>query len=135
MHAYHPRPEHVRTALISQLPHRFAWAWNAHDMEAAFADFDDDAEFVDARGVRSFGFAEIVSAHDALHETVYAKSEMTIDDVRLRLITADSAYLQADWTMHGHTAGAAAHGTLLFVVARQGSSWRVFAAQNTERRD
>ena len=133
MHAYYPRPEYVRTALISQLPHRFAWAWNAHDMEAAFADFDENADFVSADGARWFGFDEIVAKHEALHETVFANSELTIDDVRLRLITVDSAYLQADWTMRGQSAGAS-HGTLLFVLARQGSSWRVFAAQNTERR-
>jgi uncharacterized protein (TIGR02246 family) len=134
MHAYHPRPEHVRTALVSQLPHRFAWAWNVHDMEAAFADFDDDAEFVDAHGVRWFGFEEIVAHHEALHATDFARTELTIDEVRLRLITVDSAYVKADWTLRGHADGPC-RGTLLFVVARQGSSWRVFAAQSTERRD
>jgi uncharacterized protein (TIGR02246 family) len=134
MHAYQPRPEHVRTALISQLPHRFAWAWNVHDMEAAFADFDDAADFVGADGARRFGFDEIVSHHEKLHETIYAHAELTIDEVRLRLVTVDSAYLQADWTLRGHTEGSS-RGTLIFVVARQGSSWRVFAAQSTERRD
>lgn len=142
MHAYVSRSGHDRMALVSQLPHRFAWAWNQHDMDAAFADFDDDADFVNVHGVRLHGFEEIVAAHEALHRTIFAHSELTIDDVRLRLITIDSAYVHADWTMRGHATGPGAspdwedvrHGTLIFVVARQGSSWRVFAAQNTGRR-
>ena len=141
MHAYHPRPEYIRTALISQLPHRFAWAWNAHDMEAAFADFDDDADFVNVNGVRWFGFEEIVSQHQALHETIFANSELMIDDVRLRLITVDSAYLLAGWTLRGLCCSeekrqgplASLSGILMLVIARQGSSWRAFSAQMTSR--
>jgi uncharacterized protein (TIGR02246 family) len=132
VHAYVSRVGQDRTALVSQLPHRFAWAWNRHDMDAAFADFEDDAVFVDVRGTWH-SYEEIVNEHAALHRTVFANSTLAIDDVRLRLITIDSAYVHAEWTLTdaGSDAELVRRGTLIFVVARQGSAWRVFAAQST----
>jgi len=139
VHAYVSRSGVERNTLVSHLPHRFAEAWNRHDMDAAFADFHDDAEFVDVDGERYSGWEEITAKHAELHETIFAHCALTIDEIRIRLITVDSAYVHADWTMRGLTDGPGAvqnevlHGTLIFVVARQGTTWRVFAAQNTER--
>jgi uncharacterized protein (TIGR02246 family) len=132
-----------RTSLVSQLPHRLAEAWNRHDVEAVFDDFDDDADFVAITGERWRGYDEIVARHAALHESAFAHSELQIDDVLLRLVSIDSAYVIADWTLRGcaNAAGepprpdAVRSGTLMLVVARQGSSWRVFSAQVTGRTD
>jgi uncharacterized protein (TIGR02246 family) len=141
MHAYVTSRE--RPSLVSQLPHRFALAWNRHDAEAAFDDFDDDADFVDGSGAHWRGYDEIVARYAALHRTVFAHSELEIGEVLLRLVSVDSAYVIADFTLReyphdrGETTAPLAErsGTMTFVVARQGSSWRVFAAQVTGRTD
>ena len=139
MHAYVTGRE--RSSLVSQLPHRFAVAWNRHDMEAAFDDFDDDADFIGITGERWRGYDEIVAKHAALHATVFANSELEIDDVFLRLVSVDSAYVIADFTLRPAERteeaqpAAVRSGSLTLVVARQGSSWRVFSAQVTGRTD
>jgi uncharacterized protein (TIGR02246 family) len=116
--------------MLHQIPLRFARAWNRHDVAAAFADFDENADYVDVDGMQMHGHVMIVARHAALHETVYAKSMLRIDHVDLRRTTVDSALVRADWTMK--TSDDVRRGTLLFVVARRGEPWRVVSAQNTE---
>jgi uncharacterized protein (TIGR02246 family) len=122
--------ERIRPAMLHQIPLRFARAWNRHDVAAAFADFDANADYVDIDGTQMHGRSVIVQRHAALHETAYAKSMLRIDHVDLRRTTADSALVRADWTMK--IPDGVRRGTLLFVVARRGDAWRVVSAQNTE---
>lgn len=116
--------------MLHQIPLRFARAWNRNDVAAAFADFDENADYVDVDGMQMHGHGVIVAHLSALHETVYAKSMLRIDHVDLRRTTVDSALVRADWTMK--TCDGVRRGTLLFVVARRGEPWRVVSAQNTE---
>jgi uncharacterized protein (TIGR02246 family) len=127
---HRPAPERIRPALLHQIPERFARAWNRHDMVAAFADFDPNADFVDVDGTQMLGHDMMVARFAALHRTVYRHSFLRIDHVDLRRTSDDSALLRADWTMK--LPEGTRSGTLLFVVARRGYPWRVVSAQNTE---
>jgi len=122
--------ERIHPAMLHQIPLRFARAWNRHDVAAAFADFDANADYVDVDGMQMHGHGVIVARHVTLHETVYAKSLLRIDHVDLRRTTADSALVRADWTMK--TSDGVRRGTLLFVAARRRDAWCVVSAQNTE---
>ena len=53
---------------------RLERAWNAGDSEAFGAEFTDDAQFVDVRGVRHCGRAAIARGHRVIFDTIYRGS-------------------------------------------------------------
>lgn len=113
---------------------RFEAAWNAHDMDAFAALFHPDATFVNRFGTYWRGVEAIVSAHRAIHETVYRDSTLTIDKPDIDPISNDAAILHF-WSRltagAAHPAGPHQVDTLILaVLTRRDGSWRIQAAEN-----
>jgi uncharacterized protein (TIGR02246 family) len=118
---------------------RFEAAWNAHDMDAFAALFHPDATFVNRFGTYWRGVGPIVSAHRAIHETVYKDSTVTIDTPDVDVISEDAVILHF-WarlmTGAAHPAGPHQIDTLLLaVVTRRDGIWRIQAAENVTLAD
>lgn len=115
-------------------PVAFQSAWNAHDMAAFGALFDDDATFVNRFGHYVRGVDEIVALHVPIHETIYRDSKLEnelIDVVQI----ADGAVVIHFWSRltagAAHPAGPHEVDTLILaVLTRQSEIWRIRALEN-----
>jgi len=112
----------------------FEAAWNAHDMRAFTELFHPDATFVNRFGTYWRGVEAIVSAHRAIHETVYKDSTLTIDRPDVDIVSEEVAILHF-WsrltTGGAHPAGPHQVDTLILaVVTRRDGIWRIQAAEN-----
>jgi uncharacterized protein (TIGR02246 family) len=112
----------------------FQEAWNAHDMEALGALFDEDARFVNRFGHYVRGTAEIVALHTPIHATIY--SDSTLDNEVIDVIPlSDGAAVVYFWSRltvgSVHPAGAHAIDPLILaVMTRVGSRWLIKASEN-----
>jgi uncharacterized protein (TIGR02246 family)/steroid delta-isomerase-like uncharacterized protein len=84
--------EQVRAAIAE-----FEAGWNSHDMDAMFAAFAPDAEWVNIVGMWWRGLADVKRAHRAYHETLFANTPLHVDDIRVRLVTGDTAIAIVRW--------------------------------------
>lgn len=124
-------PEDIATA--------FAAAWNAHDMAALGALFDDDARFVNRFGRYVRGVAAIVAMHAPVHAGVYRDSAMENEVFDVVPISDDVAVVHC-WSRlaigAAHPAGAHVVDTLILAaMARSGGDWRVKAFENVTLTD
>ncbi|HSD39188.1 MAG TPA: SgcJ/EcaC family oxidoreductase [Rhodocyclaceae bacterium] len=120
------RPEDVPVAFQS--------AWNAHDMRALGALFDEDATFVNRFGHYVRGVDEIVALHAPIHETIY--SDSTLENELIDLVhIADGAVVIHFWSRltagAAHPAGPHKVDTLILaVLLRREETWRIRALEN-----
>ena len=115
----------------------FAEAWNRHDMEAFAELFAPDAEFVNVVGMWWKGRAEIKTAHEFTHSTMFRSSRLTILETSVRFPGPQLAIARSRWLLENHVSpdGAALparHGVLVNLLARQGGRWSIIDAQNTD---
>jgi len=129
--------EHIPVTKMTRpedLPGAFQAAWNAHDMDALGALFDEDATFVNRFGHYVRGVDEIVTLHAPIHETIYRDSTLInelVDVVRI----ADGAVVVHFWSRltagTAHPAGPHEVDTLILaVLTGQGDAWRIRALEN-----
>ena len=123
---------------LEQFPARFAKAWNAKDAQALFADFIDDADFVDASGVRRRGTQDCIREYAARFADGFCDSTLTFLDVRVRALGTRAAVISAYWVLRGHQDPAghwapARTGILLCVAQRLKEGWKIVASQNTRQ--
>jgi uncharacterized protein (TIGR02246 family) len=111
----------------------FVRAWNDRDPAAIASLFDEDAEFVNVTGLCWHDRESIRKAHadgDA------CKSQLTMDDLKVKWLTADVAIVHGRMTLAAQGDGAAPHHTVVtFVVHRVLDRWRCASAQNTALAD
>jgi uncharacterized protein (TIGR02246 family) len=122
---------------LSQIPTRFAAAWNRKDVDGVFADYADDADFVNVAGMWWHGKPRFVQEHADRFATVFAQSTLTFIDAKVRDVAAGVAIVHGIWTMTGHrkpdgTPGNDRSGILMFVVEKRAEGWKVVASQNTD---
>lgn len=115
-------------------PSAFQAAWNAHDMAALGALFDEGATFVNRFGRYVRGIDEIVALHAPIHETIYRDSTLENELIDVTHI-ADGAAVIHFWSRlaagAGHPAGPHVVDTLILaVLTRQNEIWRIRALQN-----
>jgi uncharacterized protein (TIGR02246 family) len=115
-------------------PAAFEACWNAHDMAALGALFDDDATFVNRFGHYVRGVDEIVALHVPLHETIYRDSTLENELIDVTHI-ADGAAVIHFWSRlaagAAHPAGPHEVDTLILaVLTRQNEIWRIRALEN-----
>jgi len=112
----------------------FQEAWNAHDMEALGALFDEDARFVNRFGHYVRGTAEIIALHAPIHKTIY--SDSTLDNELIDVIPlSDGAAVVYFWSRltvgSVHPAGPHAIDTLILaIMTRVGNRWLIKALEN-----
>lgn len=120
------RPEDV--------PGAFEAAWNAHDMAALGALFNEDATFVNRFGHYVCGINEIVALHVPIHETIYRDSRLDNELIDVTRI-ADGAVVIHFWSRlaagAAHPAGPHEVDTLIMaVLTKQNETWRIQALEN-----
>lgn len=121
----------------STLPHRFAAAWNAHDMPALAGLFAADAHFVNVVGMYWKGRDEIERAHRATHDTIFKASMLSVQDICVQEVMPGCASVHARWRLEGQTTPSGApdavrEGYLLFVARQDDDDWTIVSAQNTD---
>lgn len=126
----------IRNTLDS-LTERFAQAWNAHDVAALGAVFDEDADFVDPSGNIWHGGAAIAAEHRRLFRGPLAQSSLRCQVAKARMLSRTSGIMYGIWSMTGHTDERARYlpvrtGLWLFVVRRASGGWRIVCAQITD---
>jgi uncharacterized protein (TIGR02246 family) len=120
------RPEDV--------PGAFQAAWNAHDMAALGALFDDEATFVNRFGHYVQGVPEIIALHEPIHKTIYRDSSLENELIDVAHIAEGAAIIHF-WSRlaagAAHPAGPHKVDTLILaVLTRQGETWRIRALEN-----
>lgn len=115
-------------------PGAFQAAWNAHDMAAFGALFEEDATFVNRFGHYVRGIDEIVALHRPIHGTIYRAS--TLENELIDVIPiAEGAVVIHFWSRltagAAHPAGPHMVDTLILaVLTRQHEIWRIRALEN-----
>ena len=112
----------------------FARAWNAHNMKAFGDVLSDDADWVTVAGARLKGRTEIQAFLDKEHNGWARTTSMSTKGVAIRVLGADAAAVHFNWEITGAISrdgqpAAPSRGVNLFVVAKQGTGWRVVAGQ------
>ncbi len=111
----------------------FQAAWNAHDMSALGALFEDDATFVNRFGHYVKGVPEIVALHVPIHETIYSDSTLANELIDCDLL-ADNAAIVHFWSRlsagAAHPAGPHVVDTLILAVLTYRGEWRIKALEN-----
>jgi uncharacterized protein (TIGR02246 family) len=115
-------------------PAAFQAAWNAHDMAALGALFEQDATFVNRFGHYVKGVAEIVALHVPIHRTIYSDSTLDNELADCVLVGEDVA-IEHFWSRlsagAAHPAGPHVVDTLILaVLTRSGDGWRIKALEN-----
>lgn len=112
---------------------RLQEAWNAGDGDAYGSAFSPDSDFVTIRGEFHRGRQAIARGHQAIFDTIYAKSTVTYEVVDARAL-GDSvvlAHLRARLTVpHGPLAGESSALATAVLVDR-GDGFLVTAFHNT----
>ena len=115
-------------------PGAFADAWNAHDMQALGALFEESATFVNRFGHYVRGVAEIIALHAPIHETIYRDSRLKNDLIDCTAL-AESVSVIHFWSRlsagAAHPAGPHDVDTLILaVLTRAGEGWKIRALEN-----
>ena len=123
--------------VLESIPKRFADAWNRHDVEAVFADYEDDAEFVNVLGMRWRGKERFVQEHANRFATIFANSLLIFREVSIRELTSHAAVVHGIWTMKGHQDpqgrwAPVRSGVLVFVARKIAGDWKIAVSQNTD---
>ena len=124
-------------AEVTRIVHAFAEAWNRHDMNAFAELFAEDAEFVNVVGLWWKGRAEIKSAHELTHQSMFKNSRLSIQDVAIRFPAPGFSIARCRWSLEGHVSpdGAALpmrNGILVNALQDVGGVWRIIDSQNTD---
>lgn len=117
----------------------FQAAWNAHDMDAFAALFDEEATFVNRFGRFVRGVDEIVGMHAPIHETVYRDSTLQNELIAVDKI-ADGVAVVHFWSRlaagPAHPAGQHEVDTLIIaVMIKKDEDWRIRAFENVTLTD
>jgi uncharacterized protein (TIGR02246 family) len=120
---------------MSAILTRMNEAWNRGDATAFFADFADDAEFVDFEGTIHKGRDEMVATHQPVFDTVMKGSRLVRGEVPFARI------VRPGWGVVHHRVGmlmpgeeeplASRYFMQLLAVVWQDDRWQVVALQNS----
>jgi uncharacterized protein (TIGR02246 family) len=78
-------------ASVKQVIHALAAAWNRKDPDAFAALFADDVEWTDVLANHNQGRDAVRNLHVSSFTTVMQKAQLTVNDIRNRLLKSDVA--------------------------------------------
>jgi uncharacterized protein (TIGR02246 family) len=114
----------------------FEKAWNRHDMDAMFASFTDDAEWVNIVGMHWVGLADVKRAHQAVHSTMFKNTELKIETLTVRKISNDTAVALLDLAMGDFTTPSGqvtkdSKDRLSLIMVKKKGRWLITHGHNT----
>jgi uncharacterized protein (TIGR02246 family) len=114
----------------------FETGWNRHDMDVMFQAFTADAEWVNVVGMWWRGLADVTRGHRAYHDTMFANTPFTIDEIRVRLVTSDAAVAVVRWNKGAFTPPdgrlrPASRDMMSVFLVKQAGRWLIAAGHNT----
>lgn len=119
---------------LDDLTESLTRAWNAHDAAALCAFYAADADFVDESGGITQGREAIFARHQAWFRTVFARSSLAVNAIKVRFITPHTAIMHAVWSIRGveqrRDGMPVCTGMLLFIFARREEKWQVVLSQS-----
>jgi uncharacterized protein (TIGR02246 family) len=112
-------------------------AWNAHDMSRFARLFCEDAEFVNVYGSWWTGRERIEAEHVSTHASVFRKSRLSGNEIRVKFLRPDVASLHIRWDLVELVAPdgsplPARNGVLVYILVRNEEGWRIAVGQNTD---
>jgi uncharacterized protein (TIGR02246 family) len=105
-------------------------------MDIMFQAFTPDAEWVNVVGMWWRGLADVKRAHKAFHDTFFANTPFTIDEMHVRFLTRDTAVAVVRWNKgssippDGRLRPAGRDIMSLVLIKREGR-WLITAGHNT----
>ncbi len=78
-------------SVIRALAFEFANTWNRHDMQAMHELDTEDVEWINVSGNYWRGNAAVYKGHDTIHRTIFAQTDMSVEDTVIRAIAPDVA--------------------------------------------
>jgi uncharacterized protein (TIGR02246 family) len=126
---------------IRRLLARQEEAWICGDAEGHASDIAGDAWFTNILGQTPQGKAAFVERHRQVFGTIFRGSRLTMEILRLRLLTPDVAMVETKAVLSNFQAlppGVAAgedgalHTRLLQVLVKEAGEWRVAAYHNVD---
>lgn len=124
-------------AAIRALEQQQAAAWNAHDIDAYAALFTADADVINVLGWHWRDRAELNRKLGRAHQSIFAKSTLTIGAIDIDFMAPEIAVAHVPWTLAGAQsptgAGGAAPkvGIQTQVLVKRDGKWRIAEFQNT----
>jgi uncharacterized protein (TIGR02246 family) len=121
----------VRTAVRT-----FETGWNSHDMNVMFNAFAPDVEFVNVVGMYWRGLPDVKRAHQMMHDTFFKATSNHIEDMQVRLMTADAAVAIVRWRkgatpMADGSIRPEGRDMMSMFLAKRDGRWLVVSAHNT----
>lgn len=121
--------------VIRALEARQPEAWNKHDAKAYASLFTENGDCVNVVGWWWKGRAEIEKKLTDAYVYVFKDSTLTVTNVDVRFLTADTAVVHARWTLTGARTPSGLpvpqQGLQTHVVQKQNGQWLIAAFQNT----
>ena len=114
----------------------FANSWNSHDMTAMHELNTDDVEWINVSGNHWRGNTDVRKGHDFIHRTIFAKTDMSIENTKVRPLTSDVAVVVATMKFGPHIAPSGEKVSELrtratFVLLKRQGIWKATHFQNT----
>jgi uncharacterized protein (TIGR02246 family) len=115
----------------------FMDAWNHHDAKAFAAQFSEDADFTNVRGMGASGRSNIEQFHAPVFASIFKNSHQKYTDIKIRFIRADVAAVDVHWEMTGATDAAGnprplRDGLLNFVMVKGEGKWQIVVMHNMD---
>jgi uncharacterized protein (TIGR02246 family) len=124
-------------AAIREFEQRQATAWNAHDIDSYAALYAEDADVVNVLGWHWKSRAELRTKLGAAFRTVFADSQLKIENVAVEPLSTELRLVHVRWSMTGARSPDGTVGNLpqqgiqTQVIKRKGDGWEIVAFQNT----
>jgi uncharacterized protein (TIGR02246 family) len=126
----------VDESAVRAVVFEFASTWNRHDMVGMHELDTEDVEWINVTGNHWRGKAAVYKGHDAIHRTIFAKTEMSVESVVIRAIAPDVAIAVATMKFGPVIIPSGQEIPELktrgsFVLVKHGGTWKVVHFQNT----
>jgi uncharacterized protein (TIGR02246 family) len=114
----------------------FANTWNRHDMKSMHELDTDDVEWINVVGNHWRGKDAVYKGHDAIHRTIVAKTNMSVEDTVIRAIAPGVAVAVATMKF-GPTITPSGQGLReaktrgSFILVKSDGGWKIAHFQNT----
>ncbi len=123
-------------AAIRDTVRTFESGWNRHDMDVMFQAFTPDAEFVNIVGMFWRGLPDVRRAHQMMHSSYFKNTPNHIEDLQVRLLSADAAIAVVRWKKGAFTPPDGVLRTesrdmMSMFLVKQGARWLIAGAHNT----